>query len=549
VTSAGNDAGDACYKSPASAVSAITVGSTSYETNSDTVSWFSNYGTCLDIWAPGSDITSAGINPSNTAVAIMSGTSMVRAYERLRRHFHNPHPPSPRCADSGVDLHSIHTQACPLVAGVAAQYLEQNPTHTPATVTTALLNAATQMSTSEFYSRGSPREFLYNNFLPSGELFAITTASQCAEGLPYGPNTISNSDTSAYVSTVHKDTWHIQWQQVLDPGSGGTVVSITWDFTDGAKTVAQRFESAVVGGEAVTWTVSYGGSSQVLSGTWRFSSTAGSMLSRFEGQGTTFSLDDGLWGAGTGIVGGDGGARPADFWGHGNTNGADSLCTTVYQGSSSSTQSALMNRMYVLAIPPPSPPPSPPPPPYSPGEIPCDDGASVHEHECGTLWGGGSPPLPPAHTPRWNRFVEELSSLTRLHLADRHTPRPHCVAGEGLFVVNSGLCTVASDATCFRSPNYPSNYSNNQWCTITVAAHAQITLSVTAFDVEYHSTCAYDWLKVNGPLGQKYCGTYGPEGVQVAAGYPIYFASDYMATRSGFEICGALPPCRERNSS
>ena len=162
MVAAGNDAGDACYKSPASAVSAITVGSTSYETNSDTVSSFSNYGTCLDIWAPGSDITSAWWS-SDTAVNTISGTSMVRAYERLRRHFHHPHAPSPRCADSGVDLHSIHTQACPLVAGVAAQYLEQNPTHTPATVATALLDAATQMSASEFYSRGSPREFLYSD--------------------------------------------------------------------------------------------------------------------------------------------------------------------------------------------------------------------------------------------------------------------------------------------------------------------------------------------------------------------------------------------------
>ena len=258
---------------------------------------------------------------------------------------------------------------------------------------------------------------------PSRDLFAVTTASQCAEGLPYGPNTITDSTTSAYVSTVHKDTWHTQWQQVLDPGGGGTVVSITWDFTI-AKTVAQRFESAVVGGEAVTWTVSYGGSTRVLSGTWRFSSNAAyngvSMLRRFESQGSSFSSDDGLWGAGTGIVNGEGGARPADFWGHGNWQSGDlSTCATVYLGSSSSTQSALVNRMYVLAIlpppPSPSPPPSPPPlpsppppppsplpspsppppppslplsPPYSPGECPCDHGESVHEHAegKGSVW-------------------------------------------------------------------------------------------------------------------------------------------------------------------
>jgi hypothetical protein len=259
----------------------------------------------------------------------------------------------------------------------------------------------------------------YSPGVLSRDMFTVTTASQCAEGLPYGPNTITDSTTSAYVSTVYKDTWHTQWQQVLDPGGGGTVVSITWDFTI-AKTVAQRFESAVVGGEAVTWTVSYGGSTRVLSGTWRFSSTAGSMLSRFESQGSSFSSDDGLWGAGTGIVNGDGGARPADFWGHGNWQSGDlSTCATVYLGSSSSTQSALMNRMYVLAIlpppPSPSPPPSPPPlpsppppppsplpspsppppppslplsPPYSPGECPCDHGESVHEHAVGksSVW-------------------------------------------------------------------------------------------------------------------------------------------------------------------
>jgi hypothetical protein len=219
--------------------------------------------------------------------------------------------------------------------------------------------------------------------VPARALFAITSASRCAERLPYGPDTISDSNTSAYLSTVHKNTWHTQWQQVLDPGSGGAVLSITWDF-DGAKTLAQRFQSAVVSGEAVNWTVSYGGSSQVLSGTWRFSSNAAyygvSMLSRFGGQGSSFSSDDGLWGAGTGIVNGEGGARPADFWGHGNTDGADYSCATVYLGSSSSTQSALVNRMYVSALdrrcgytnfcyaapaspPPPPPLASPPPPP------------------------------------------------------------------------------------------------------------------------------------------------------------------------------------------
>ena len=59
VVAAGNSADDACFYSPASATSAITVGST---TSADLVSPFSNYGTCMDIYAPGSDINSVATN-------------------------------------------------------------------------------------------------------------------------------------------------------------------------------------------------------------------------------------------------------------------------------------------------------------------------------------------------------------------------------------------------------------------------------------------------------------------------------------------------------
>jgi hypothetical protein len=50
---AGNDNNDACTASPAGADDAFTVGST---TNSDYRSSFSSYGSCMDIWAPGSSI-------------------------------------------------------------------------------------------------------------------------------------------------------------------------------------------------------------------------------------------------------------------------------------------------------------------------------------------------------------------------------------------------------------------------------------------------------------------------------------------------------------
>ncbi|BBN96517.1 aqualysin 1 [Deinococcus grandis] len=73
VVAAGNENQNACNVSPASAASAITVGST---TNTDARSSFSNYGTCVDLFAPGSSITSTWIG-STTATNTISGTSMA----------------------------------------------------------------------------------------------------------------------------------------------------------------------------------------------------------------------------------------------------------------------------------------------------------------------------------------------------------------------------------------------------------------------------------------------------------------------------------------
>ena len=73
VVAAGNDNQDACNSSPAGASGTLTVGSV---TKFDSRSSFSNYGKCVDIFAPGSDITGAWIG-STTAVKTISGTSMA----------------------------------------------------------------------------------------------------------------------------------------------------------------------------------------------------------------------------------------------------------------------------------------------------------------------------------------------------------------------------------------------------------------------------------------------------------------------------------------
>ncbi len=120
---AGNSNANACNGSPARVAAALTVGST---TSTDARSSFSNYGTCLDLFAPGSSITSAW-HTSNTATNTISGTSM----------------------------------ATPHVAGVAALYLEDNPSAAPATVTNAILSSASSGRVSNPGS-GSPNLLLYS---------------------------------------------------------------------------------------------------------------------------------------------------------------------------------------------------------------------------------------------------------------------------------------------------------------------------------------------------------------------------------------------------
>nr|CAG8457694.1 2193_t:CDS:2 [Entrophospora candida]CAG8480997.1 11974_t:CDS:2 [Entrophospora candida] len=70
---AGNDNKDACNYSPAASQKAITVGAT---TVGDERAWFSNHGQCVDVFAPGQDITSTWIG-SSTATNTISGTSMA----------------------------------------------------------------------------------------------------------------------------------------------------------------------------------------------------------------------------------------------------------------------------------------------------------------------------------------------------------------------------------------------------------------------------------------------------------------------------------------
>jgi subtilisin family serine protease len=124
VVAAGNENQNACNVSPSNVPEAITVGAT---TRTDNRASYSNFGKCLDVFAPGSSITSAW-RSSDTSTSTISGTSM----------------------------------ASPHVAGVVALYLEQDPTATPTEIDALVKKNATPNIVKN-PGTSSPNLFIYSN--------------------------------------------------------------------------------------------------------------------------------------------------------------------------------------------------------------------------------------------------------------------------------------------------------------------------------------------------------------------------------------------------
>jgi serine protease len=181
VVAAGNESQNACNVSPSRTPEAVTVGATG---SNDARAGYSNFGTCLDIFAPGSSIKSLW-NSNDGATSTISGTSM----------------------------------ASPHVAGAAALVLDAHPEYTPAQVRDALVAAATPGKVTSPGS-GSPNVLLYTG----------------GGGLPPPPEPGPRSDTfsgsALFFGWAHQSTLTVQ------PGTRVRVVLTT---TSGNANLYVRF--------------------------------------------------------------------------------------------------------------------------------------------------------------------------------------------------------------------------------------------------------------------------------------------------------------------
>lgn len=247
VVASGNAASDACFDSPASEPTAITVNaSTSWDDDAS----FSNYGSCTDIYAPGQSIQSAFIG-GNSQSATLNGTSM----------------------------------AAPHVAGAAALILEQNPDLTPAQVWIQMAANATEINW--YYTAADAKILLF-------------TGSDLARFVSPPTPLISGSPTTGETLTVEPGDWsttcdctptfEYAWLRAGTPISGATEITYVLQEADNGRRISVRVTASADGYLAEELT-----SSQTAAVSSGFDVASTPTISGIASAGQTLRVATGTW--------------------------------------------------------------------------------------------------------------------------------------------------------------------------------------------------------------------------------------------------------------
>ncbi len=212
VVAAGNAGGtadpDACDYSPAAEPTALTVGATSAD---DSQTGFSNYGSCVDLYAPGEGITSDWVG-STTAINTISGTSM----------------------------------ASPHVAGDAALILSSHPTWTPAQVGSQVLGDATA-GVVQNISAGTANLLVFTNPLsaPAAPKIRAATAGNASLLAAWSPQSDGGSPITGYSVRVVNAATNVQIGALRPAAADATSLTVTGLVNGTAVRVQVRATNAV----------------------------------------------------------------------------------------------------------------------------------------------------------------------------------------------------------------------------------------------------------------------------------------------------------------